>query len=422
MTPTVIIIGGGLSGLTAARQLQADGIDFLLLEATERIGGRVKTDVVDSFRLDYGFQVLLTAYPEAKRWLDYNELNLQTFLPGALLLYPDGTKDRIGDPFRDPGSFFPTLFSNAGGLIDKLRILQLKFRLSKMSIAEIFEQKEVSTKEILAREYGFSPKMIERFFAPFYSGIFLEKKLATSRRMFDFVFKMFGEGQTAVPNLGMEEIPKQLAQGLPKEAILTGAKVNRIDRQTVTLSDGSNFSAPHIIVATEAIGLVKEFASVNIEYQSTIHLHFITDKPPINLPLIALNTFPKRISNNICTISNVAKGYAPDGQHLVSISIVGPVNIPTSDLIKQVRKELELWFGKEVQDWQHFHTRKIHYALPDQRKVQNKILGHQLKIRDGLYACGDFLLNGSINASMRTGRQVAELVSQEVVGLINNRS
>jgi len=414
MTPTVIIIGGGLSGLTAARQLQTNGIDFLLIEATDRIGGRVKTDVVDDFRLDHGFQVLLTAYPEAKRWLDYDELNLQTFLPGALLLYPNGKKDRIGDPFRDSGSLFPTLFSNAGGLVDKLRILQLKHRLSKMSIAEIFEQKEVSTKETLAKVYGFSPKMIERFFAPFYSGIFLEKQLTTSRRMFDFVFKMFGEGQTAVPNLGMEEIPKQLAQGLPEAAILTGARVKRIDGQTVILSDGSNFSAPHIIMATEATGLVKEFTSVNTEYQSTVHLHFITHKSPINLPLIALNTFPKRITNNICTISNVAKGYAPDGQHLVSISVVGLVNIPNSELVKQVRKELELWFGKEVQDWQHFHTRKIHYALPNQGKVQTEILGHQLKIRDGLYACGDFLLNGSINASMKTGRQVAELVHQEI--------
>ena len=182
----------------------------------------------------------------------------------------------------------------------------------------------------------------------------------------------------------------------------------------MTLIDGSSFSAPHIILATEATGLVKGFASVNTRHQSTIHLHYITDKPPMDLPLIALNTLPKRIFNNICTISKIAKGYAPGGQHLVSISIVGQANISTAELIKKVPKELELWFGKETQDWQHFHTRTIHYALPDQSKVQNEISRHQLKIRDGLYACGDFLLNGSINASMRLGRQVAELVSQEV--------
>ena len=164
MNPTVIIIGGGLAGLTAARQLHARGIDFLLLEATDRIGGRVKTDVIDSFRLDHGFQVLLTAYPEAERWLNYEKLDLQYFSPGALLLYPDGKQDRIGDPLRDFFSLFPTLFSQSGTLKDKLQILRLKNRLSKLSIVDIFEQTELSTKDALIREYGFSPKIIDRFF------------------------------------------------------------------------------------------------------------------------------------------------------------------------------------------------------------------------------------------------------------------
>lgn len=415
MKPTVIIIGGGLSGLTAARQLQTKGIDFLLIEATDRVGGRVKTDLVDGFRLDRGFQVLLTAYPEAKRWLDYEKLNLQKFLPGALLLYPDGSQDRIGDPLRDPSSLIPTLFSNAGSLIDKLRILQLKNRLSRMSIDEVFEQAEASAKEVLAGEYGFSPKMIGRFFAPFFSGIFLEKELDTSRRMFDFVFKLFGEGDAAVPNLGMEEIPKQLMEPLPKESIMTGVKVDRIDGQTVKLADGSSFVAPHIILATEATGLVKEYTRVKTNHQSATHLHFITDTPPTDRPLIALNTLPQRISNNICTISNIARGYAPKGQHLVSISIVGRINHSPSELVIAVQKELELWFGKKTQDWQHLHTRTIHYALPDQAKVQHQITPGQLKLRDGLYACGDFQLNGSLNAAMRVGRAVAELVSQEIL-------
>ena len=180
MKPRVIIVGGGISGLTAALQLQANGMDSLLLEATDRVGGRVKTDVIDGFRLDHGFQVLLTAYPEAQKWLDYEKLDLQKFLPGAVLLHSDGTKDRIGDPIRDFSSLFPTLFSKVGSVMDKLRILRLNNRVSKMSIEDIFEQEEVPTKKILAKEYGFSNKMIANFFSPFFSGIFLEKGLLTS--------------------------------------------------------------------------------------------------------------------------------------------------------------------------------------------------------------------------------------------------
>jgi len=411
MKPRVIIIGGGISGLTAARQLHQKGIDFLLLEGSDRIGGRVKTDLVDGFRLDHGFQVLLTAYPEAKRWLDYSSLHLQSFNPGALLLYPDGSKDQLGDPMRDIGSLFPTLFSNAGNLRDKLKIWTLKNRLSGMSLEEIFAQKEVSTLEALSQDYGFSDQIIRHFFQPFFTGIFLESELKTSRRMFDFVFKMFSEADTAVPNLGMEEIPKHLADPLPSESILTRAKVKKIDGQEVILEDGSTFSAPHIILATEATGLVKEFSEVKSNHQSTTHLHFVAKEAPIKAPIIALNTTPKRLVNNICTINQVASGYAPEGQHLISISIIDNQEIKNDELNRAVKKELQTWFGKATLDWEHLHTRTIQYALPNQSNVKHSIPGQEFEIRNGLYACGDFQLNGSINASMKAGRESAEWVA-----------
>lgn len=416
MNPKVIIVGGGLAGLTAARQLHQQGIDFLLLEASDRIGGRVKTDVVDGFRLDHGFQVLLTAYPEAQKWLDYDQLDLKAFSPGALLLYPNGKRDRLGDPLRDFSSLFPTLFSRAGNLKDKLNILSLRKNLSRLSIDYIFEQEEKPTREILGKDYGFSDRMIERFFAPFFTGIFLEKELKTSRRMFDFVFKMFSEGDTAVPNLGMEEIPKQLAKPLPAEAIQTGARVEKIVDQRVHLTDGSSFTAPHIILATEATGIVRELSVVKTRHQSTSHLHFIAQKPPIKKPLIALNTTSDRLVNNICTINKVAPGYASGDEFLVSISVVGEVDLSEKELVKAVRQELQSWFGKATQEWTHLHTRKIAYALPDQSHVSHHIAPEMFQLREGLYACGDFLLNGSIHAAMKVGRKAGEHVAKKLLG------
>ena len=415
MSTTVIIIGGGLSGLTAARQLHKDGIDFHLLEATDRIGGRVKTDVVDGFKLDHGFQVLLTQYPEAKRWLDYKKLDLKNFDPGALLLYPDGKRDLIGDPLRDFSSLLPTVFSSAGTITDKLNILKLKNRLANLSIEEIFQQKETTTKEVLSQDYGFSNKMIAQFFTPFFAGIFLEKELTTSRRMFDFVFKMFGEGDTAVPNLGMEEIPKLLAEPLPKASITTNARVSKISGQTVHLVDGTTLSAPHIIVATEATSLINELSTIKTKHQSTAHLHFVAEESPIKKPIIALNTKPNRIANNICNISQVANGYAANDEHLISISVVGKPALSQKDLEKNIRQELKTWFGNATEKWKHLDTKIIQYALPNQSNVVHDIAKQSYQLRDGLYVCGDFQLNGSINAAMRSGRMVAEVVSGKLV-------
>ena len=410
MDSSVIIIGGGLAGLTAARQLHEDGIDFILLEATDRIGGRVKTDLIDGFRLDHGFQVLLTAYPEVLRWLDFSKLDLKSFLPGAMILHPGGRKDIISDPLRNFSTLLPTAFSRAGSITDKFLILKLRKKLSQLSLEDIFRQEELSTRDALQREYGFSTQIIDRFFKPFFAGIFLEKELSTSRRMFDFVFKMFSEADTAVPNYGMEEIPKLLAQPLPAESIRTHAKVAIIEKQKVHLANGKSFSAPYIILATEATGLVQKYVQIPTGHQSTTHLHFVSQEPPIKKPIIGLNATTNRLVNNICTINQVAPAYAPHNQFLVSVSIVGLPEFADRDMVAAVKDELGQWFGKITQDWTHLHTRRLAYALPNQSTVAYSVPNEMLKVREGLYACGDFRLNGSINAAMKIGRQVAENV------------
>lgn len=404
----VIIIGGGLAGLTAARTLQEKGIEFSLLEASDRVGGRVKTDIEDGFRFDRGFQVLLTAYPEAKRFLDYRQLDLRNFLSGALLLTENGKTAQIGDPLRDWSSLLPTVFSGIGNLSDKFKILSLKSRLSKMSNEEIFNQEEKTTAAVLKEDYGFSQDMIRSFFQPFFAGIFLENELTTSRRMFDFVFKMFGEGHGAVPNLGMEEISKQLAAPIT-DSIKTNSRVEKIEGQNVFLADGSTLSAKKIILATEATGLVKNYTSAKKDYQTTVHLHFSPEGAPIKKTIIALNTLPNRVSNNICVISNVAPGYAPADKHLVSVSVVGKSDFSEKELVTKVRSELKSWFGNEAETWAHLKTKEITYSLPNQKSVSRQ--NGSAMIREGLYVAGDHLANGSINAAMRSGRLVAEEIS-----------
>lgn len=412
----VIIVGAGLAGLTAAVHLQQWGKSVMVLEATDRPGGRVKTDEVDGFLLDRGFQVLLTAYPEAKELLDYNALRLQPFLPGAVVMNDQGMFE-VMDPGRVPAAAFKTLFSKAGSLNDKFRMLALKNKLKSKSLEEIFKQPEISTLAVI-QEYGFSEKMLRNFLQPFMAGIFLESALDTSRREFDFVFKMFSSGDTSIPEKGMEMIPKQLAGKLKEGTILCNKAVRSIQDQRITTSEGEEFTAPVILIATEPNNLVNPFLSGNQnkkKYRSTTCVYLTAEQSPLTKPAIALNAKGSRLVNNLCVMNEVSAVYAPLGKHLISVSINSYMEASDEELTLQIKEELSQWFGKQPEAWQHLRTYRIDYALPNQDNIKHDINPENIKLKEGLYAAGDYWLNGSINAAMRSGRMAARVIAGEMI-------
>lgn len=408
MQRDVIIVGAGLAGLSAAVHLHRQGRKVLLLEASDRAGGRIKTDSHEGFLLDRGFQVLLTAYPETKALLNYDALQLKKMLPGATVLYDRGSFE-IADPFRRPSAAFATLFAPVGTLKDKINTLWLKNKLQKLTIEEIFEQPEQTTSKQLA-EYGFSPKMIQRFYAPFLSGIFLENELKTSRRMFDFVMKMFSDGDVAVPALGMEEIPKQLIAMLPEGSIQCHTKVTAIDGNTIITEDGTVFEANQILLATTANALTqKYFPKQKMTSHQVTNIYFKAVEPPTKKAVVILNaSTQKKWVNNLTVISNVSKAYAPKEKVLISVSYNGIPTVDDATLAENMKEELKQWYGEKVTSWKMLRAYRIEYALPTQESVQNEITASEIKISDTLFICGDNLLNGSINAALKTGRLAAE--------------
>ncbi len=408
MKQDVIIIGAGLSGLAAAVSLHRQGRKVLILESSERAGGRIKTDSIDGFLFDRGFQVLLTAYPETRALLDYKALNLKKMLPGATVLYDKGSFE-IADPFRRPSATLATLFAPVGTIKDKLNTLWLKNKLQKQTIEAIFEQKEQTTLQQL-KEYGFSSKMINRFYAPFLSGIFLENELKTSSRMFDFVMKMFSDGDVAVPELGMEEIPKQLVKMLPEGSILYNTKVTKVDSNTVTTDDGKVFEANQILLATNANVLTQTHCpNQKMQLQQVTNVYFVADKAPTNKAVVVLNASTlKKWVNNMTVMTNVSKAYAPQGKILISVSYNGIPTVDENTLAENMKLELKQWYGDQVESWKMIKSYQIEYALPNQESVRNDISSQELTLSENIFICGDNLLNGSINAAMKTGRLAAE--------------
>jgi len=406
--PEVLIIGGGLAGLCCARYLVRSGRIVLVLEAGDTVGGRVRTESRQGFLLDRGFQVLLTAYPECRAVLDYDALSLSTFEPGALV-WLGGRFTRVLDPVRRPGRAPFTIFAPVGSFTDKLRILSLRQRVMAGEAADLLSRPATSTRQAL-EEAGFSARMIDRFFRPFYGGIFLEGELSTSSRKFDYVFRMFSEGLAALPAAGMGAIPAQIADGLPPGSVRTGARVEGVGEGQVYLAGGEGLRARAVVVATDGaearrlVGLDSPGA-----FHGTTCLYFAAEKAPLDEPLLVLNGEASGPVNNLAVPSNVAPTYAPPGASLISATVLGVSGEEGGRLEGAVRDQLRGWFGPEVSLWQHLETVRIPHALPALPPEVDPV-ERPATLADGLFVCGDHMSSASLQGAMLSGRRAAEAV------------
>lgn len=412
MTNDVLIVGAGLAGLCCARELHRRGVRFKLLEAADGVGGRIRTDVVDGFRLDRGFQVFLTSYPEAQQVLYYPALRLKPFLPGALVRV-GGKFHTLADPWRRPVAAIRSLLAPVGSFADKLRVARLRSRALKGSVADRFCDPETTTLEAL-KASGFSDAMIDRFFRPFLGGIFLEPELRTSSRMFQFVFRMFSRGEACLPAEGLEAIPRQLAAGLPPESIRLGVRVDKVRPDSVRLDTGEELGARAVVVATEGASAARLLGDeIPAAAQGVTCLYFAAPRPPVEQPVLVLNGEGRGPVNNLCVPTAVAPTYGPAGASLVSATVLGTP--PDDDRLRtEVREQLAGWFGPVVNDWRHLRTYRIPYALPRQAPPALAEPERPVRWRPGVYVCGDHRDNASINGAMVSGRRAAEALSADL--------
>ena len=420
----VIIIGAGMAGLACATWLHRAGRAVLVLEAADAAGGRVRTDVTpEGFRLDRGFQVMLTNYPEARRIFDYDALNLKSFRSGAVIRLADGRETTLQNPLQRPLAAFTALASPIGTLSDKLRIISLVRHLLKYTPEELIARPATDTLSFLQR-YGWSEQMINTFFKPFFGGVFLDRELTTASNFFEFVFQQFVTGEAAVPALGMQQLPEQLASRLLAGTVRLNSAVAGIDGTQVRLTTGQVLEASAVVLATDGLTTLRLLAGRSgsaddaastpaarfpTAARITTCTYFATaggHSPGRNDKLLRLNAAPGSLAHNVAFPADVSGVYAPAGRALVSVSTHGERSLNEAELTTKLREELAAWFGPAARDWEHLRSYRIPAALPVY------LAGHPaqqpLKLAENLYRCGDWTAYPSLNAALATGREVAE--------------
>ena len=409
MPPDVVIVGAGLAGLACARRLMQCGVSFALLEAADGVGGRVRTDVVGGFRLDRGFQLFLPAYPEAARVLDYAALDLRPFVPGALVRV-GRTFHRVADPRVEPLTGLLSAVNPVGTFRDKLRLAKFKFALDRVPVERLGDTPDNSTLDELRGNRGFTDAFIRRLAVPFFGGVFLEKDLATSARFFRFVFKMFAAGAGAVPRLGMQQIPDQLAATLPAGSVRLNAAVASLQPGRVTLASGETLTPRAVVVATDATVAARLTGGAVADpgWNGNVTVYFAADKSPIGEGILAVNGTGVGPVNTVAVMSDVSRDYAPPGAALVSASVVGDGGVSPGDIEASVRRQLAEWYGPCVDDWRHLRTDRIPLALPDQSVGKLSPWQRPVRLERGLYVCGDHRDNASIDGALTSGFRAAQ--------------
>jgi phytoene dehydrogenase-like protein len=402
----VLIVGAGLAGLTCAKVLREAGHDVRVLEASNGLGGRVRTDhSADGFLLDRGFQTLFDASPATREYLDYKSLNLRALAPGATII-KDGKWRRVGQ-----------LITTG----DKLRLLRLRGTARRRSLDKIFHGRmrkgDRSVYDELQRRHFSEEGFIASFARPYLGSVLLDRDLSSSARMLYLVFKMLASGKTVLPEGGIGEITVQLAAHLPPSAIRMETRVEGIveaDERAVgvTLTGGEEMQGDAVVVATDAPSAAALTGlELPTEGLSAACIYFASTEKLYDGAMLLLNANPDPFVNHAVQISNLSAAYAPKGQHLLSATVLGAPEMNDADLVARCRVDMAAWFpGKDLAKLRQVGLYRIKFAQLRQPPGVFSTLPPNATPTAGLFLAGEYTESSSIDGAIRSGALAAQAV------------
>lgn len=407
----VIVIGAGVAGLAAARRLSIAGREVCVLDASDDIGGRIRTDQVDGLLLDRGFQLYNPAYNEGISVLDLKALDVKSFSPGVIVSL-DSRHYKMADPKREPTWAIDSLLAPVGKISSKLKFARYAVGLALTKTkSESYDQR---TDAFLREKFG--SDLTDKVLRPFLAGVFLEPELATSKRFLDIALKAFIAGSPGVPSAGMQAIPRQLAAQLPTGSIQLNVTAQAVAR-TMVRTDQGDIRCRSVVIATNARSAALLIPSLRVPPSNSVTTWYhLADCRGSELTegkstlIIDGKKFkgvlddPRRPLVNTVVLTNSAPSYSCDERTLISSSALGVHSSNQSEL--QVRSHLSSLYQVPTSNWTHVATYPIPDALPMMTAPHE--VEQSVRLSVGVYIAGDYRQVSSTNGALASGRRAAE--------------
>ncbi|MDF3301320.1 NAD(P)/FAD-dependent oxidoreductase [Streptomyces tropicalis] len=402
----VLVIGAGVAGLACARDLLGSGLTVRVLEASDGVGGRMRSDRVDGFVVDRGFQVFNTSYPQVRRRLTLRDLWLRPFTPGVLVHTGRG-RLRFTDPTRRPRTLPDLLPGRLAGPRDLVALGLLSGRDLLAPVDRIKRAADRTTRTELASA-GFSDTFVERFFRPFLSGVFLEDELETSGRFFHLVWRSMLRGTLCLPAAGIGAVPQALAAALPSGTVHTGAAVERLTDDGILLAGGGTAAARAVVVATGPGPAAALLPGLEVPATRVVTTYYhVAPSSPLGEPTLLVDE--QRRVLNTCVLSDVVPGYAPRGSALVATSVLGGDGEGREGAVRTALADL---YATDTGGWELLTVRTVTDALPAMPPPQPLL--RTSRVAPGRYVCGDHRATGSVQGALASGSRAAREVLQDL--------
>lgn len=412
MDADVVVVGAGLAGLAAARQLSIYGKTVRVIEATDAVGGRVRSDDVGGFVLDRGFQLYNPAYPEAARVLDHEALDLIPFSPGVQVSFASSSRT-VGDP-RKPQWWASSLSPATGSLLTKTRFGLYALTCARTPVSELAQRPDITAGEALTQA-GVDRTVMRSVVQPFLTGVFLETDLATSRHFLDLVLRSFVRGRPSVPAAGMRAIPEQLAAALPPGTIVLDSPVEKIERTSRGIAIHSShgmWQAEDVVIAADPHHAKALMPDLTIPEGNSVTTWYFA--APVGTPvtqgqplLIVDGAHRGPIINCVAYSHAVPQ---TDNRLLMSVSTLGTQT--GSEREREVRTHLSTVLSLPTEAWELVQVYPIAYALP--QFTVGSALTQVAEWSPNVYLAGDYRSTPSIQGAMVSGRRAADAILRKL--------